>query len=242
MQVKSLRINRGTYRTDLVETAVIRTAPDRRKAEQEQEIERLNLALDLSRYEAEKGAEAAFQNGMKAGYQQGFEAGRESVEPAIELMKNLAVEIEDSIHRVWDQCRIGVTDIVLAINRKVIGSASVHYSDLAKDITSRLMTMVRDQSKVTIVVNPEDAALLREARTDLLAVTEGVKTLEIIERKSVPRGGVVLETNSGQLDARLGEQLAAIDAVLKPQWTDPGERDIEADKSSRDMKIDPGQE
>jgi flagellar biosynthesis/type III secretory pathway protein FliH len=72
-----------------------------------------------------------------------------------------------------------------------------------------------------VAIHPADAAALKEAKGGLLAMTEGLKTLEFVERASVPQGGVVIETNAGQLDARIEEQLSVMRAALLPNWSRP---------------------
>ena len=219
--VKSMRIERGCYRKDSATSAVVYAVPDLRRIELEAEIERLNTQFSEYKINAEARIKAACQQGFTEGLQQGQAEGQKAATPAIEYLKQLAVDIENGMETVWIGCREGVTNIALEIARKIIGQASEEYRNLTIDLTGQCLRMVREQAKVTIIINPHDADVLREARANLMTMTEGIRTIEIVERNSVPRGGVIVETDAGQLDARLDEQIGVIQSRIQPQWSQP---------------------
>ena len=226
--VKSLRIEKGYYRTQKGQCAVVRAIPDQetlfkrtRMIELEGEIQRLNQEIAQAALDAEAGADAAYQKGFSEGQQAGYSESRNEVEPAIELLKNLAVEIENGMDSVWSSCRQRVIELALEIAEKIIGEAAQSCREIAVELTNRCLKMIREQAKVSISVNPDDAEAIRVVRSDLIAMTEGLRTVEVFEKGLIPHGGVIVETDAGQLDARIEEQMEVITAVLKPKWSHP---------------------
>ena len=55
-------------------------------------------------------------------------------------------------------------------------------------------------------VNPADIERMREHRDELLALGD-VKNIRVIEDQRVDRGGVVVETDGGTIDAKISTQL-----------------------------------
>jgi flagellar biosynthesis/type III secretory pathway protein FliH len=55
---------------------------------------------------------------------------------------------------------------------------------------------------------------LRDRRNDLLASGEGVREIMIETDDTVERGGCIIESASGNIDARIATQLAQIETAL----------------------------
>jgi flagellar assembly protein FliH len=71
------------------------------------------------------------------------------------------------------------------------------------------------REKVTVRVNPGDLATMREHR-EAFQNTADVESLRIVEDQRVDRGGVVIETESGTIDAKIGTQLREVRRVFAP--------------------------
>jgi len=241
--VRAARIERGKYQADLKHEAAIHIVADQHVREMEEEIARLRKKLDqfqprleaeaarLVEAEARPRAERAYQDGLKKGY----ENGRASIEEAVAFIHTLAVDIEQGLDTVWKQCRDQAVELTLMMTCKIVGVIADQYHELARELAARCMTFARDQVRIKVLVNPEDAETLRKAEVELMSLAEGVKEIEIAERASIGRGGVIIETDSGQIDARLEEQLDALIATMKPGWSHPGEN-----HRNQNSKTDPG--
>ena len=231
--VRAARIERGNYLADLKRETAIHVIADARAREMEAEIEQLNEKLNqfqqnaktetalIVEKESRARAETAYQEGFNAGKVEGNKEGRAAVQEAVEIVRKLAIEIEQSLDIMWKECRDHAVELTMIIARKVVGTIADEYDELARQLAAKCMTFARDQIKVKILVNPQDAETVRQAEAELMSLAEGVKEIEIAERASVSRGGVVIETDSGQIDARLEEQLDAVIAALKPGWSAP---------------------
>jgi len=219
--VKSVRFERGCYEIIGAGTALVRALPDQKKLELESEVVRLQIAIEDRDKQHRIDAQSAYEQGRIAGYEQGVADSRKAAEEAADLLRRLTGEIETQMASVWERSREGALKLSLAIATRIIGSAAEAYRPLATELTRKCLTMMRDQAKATIFVNPDDAAQLRSVKSDLLTVAEGIRSLEIMERATVPRGGSVVETDAGQLDARLDEQLKVVESALLPDWSLP---------------------
>lgn len=226
--VKSLRIEKGYYRTQKGQRTIVRAIPDDQvlsdKAhliELEQEIDRLNREITQAALDAETAEVKAYQRGYGEGKEAGYSECQEEVKPAIEFLKNLAIEIENCMDSVWKSCQQKVIELSLEIAEKVVGVAAQNCREISVELASRCLKMIREQAKVSIFVNPDDAETIRAVRSNLVAMTEGLRSIEVFEKEVVPRGGVIVETDAGQLDARIDEQMEVIVSVLKPKWSHP---------------------
>jgi flagellar biosynthesis/type III secretory pathway protein FliH len=67
---------------------------------------------------------------------------------------------------------------------------------------------------VTIRVHPEDEALVRSHRSALLTSSDAVREILIEGDESIERGGCILESPTGNVDARIGSQMRQIETAL----------------------------
>jgi flagellar assembly protein FliH len=64
---------------------------------------------------------------------------------------------------------------------------------------------------VVIRVNLADLELTSAHVSDFLKIVENVKSVTVLEDSSVDRGGCIIETDFGQIDARISSQLNEIE-------------------------------
>ena len=233
--VRSARIARGRYRTDQSQERWVQVVSDQRINDLKSEIERLKIALAEAREDAMKDVakettlqvDAAFKKGFKEGKSAGLSEGKTSirseVNQAVELVGKLIAEIESGMDIVWRDIHEKAADLSLVMARMVVGKIAEEYDELALKLTKKCIKMVRDQARIKILVNPQDIKMLRSQNADLMSQAEGIKEIEIVEQASVKRGGVLIETEGGQIDGRFEEQLSAFEAALKPGWSRPEE-------------------
>ena len=62
-------------------------------------------------------------------------------------------------------------------------------------------------------VNPADLERMREHRDELIALGD-IRNLRVVEDQRVDRGGVVVDTEAGTIDARISTQLDEARKIL----------------------------
>lgn len=206
-------------------------------AELESEIELQKAEFVKTRKQAEFRIDKAYQKGIDAGFiqgrEKGIEEGKSAIQPALELQQQLINEIENGIESVWESYRDGASRLAFSIARKVVGTVADQYEQLVVDLAKRCMEKVRTQVKVTIAVNPEDAEILRQVELDLRMVSDGVQEIKVVERPSIPRGGVIVETDGGHFDARPEEQLKVVEEAFRSIWGEPADKSIPIEDESQ---------
>jgi len=73
---------------------------------------------------------------------------------------------------------------------------------------------VKGRGDVIIRVNVDDLKLTTEHIKDFIQLIEGVKNIQVVEDSSVDRGGCIIETDFGEIDARISSQLAELEQKI----------------------------
>lgn len=102
-----------------------------------------------------------------------------------------------------------VAALALDVARKVLGRHVEAFPAAVVDLVARGLAGARGRREVLVRVHPEDAAAVRAAEGDL-ARALARSPLGIREDPSVPRGGAVVETEAGRIDAGIEAQLREI--------------------------------
>lgn len=143
------------------------------------------------------------QDGYDAGYQEGLAQ-------VTELLVKARTEYEASLKNASKD----MLNLAFKIAEKIIGKALELDKDLIVDIVAQALQTVRQSRQITIRVNPEDAKVLKANREALADALGQGRMIDVAEDKKVPRGGCIIESEIGIVEAHLQTQLERLKKVL----------------------------
>jgi flagellar assembly protein FliH len=173
--------------------------------------ERVNAIRAEWEEEKEKKIREEFEKGKKEGQDQ---AHQEIAERAKELASVIAA-LKEARENLLREAEKNMVDLVLAIARKFVDSAAVLGNDLIKQTIKTAVKMVTEKEKVVIRINPDDLEEVRAHLDDIIYIGDGIGKLEIRQDKSIDRGGCVVETEAGNIDARIESRFAELEKALR---------------------------
>lgn len=108
------------------------------------------------------------------------------------------------------------TVIALAcdVARVVLGREAAASEQVLRDVTRGAMERVRRARRVALRVHPDDVEAAERSARDWLPEGSAPVDLWIMGDDSVDRGGVIVETEVGRIDARLDVQCAEVARIL----------------------------
>lgn len=153
----------------------------------------------------------ARRRGYQDGWEEGFKKGEEEVKRLVErvqLVLNSSIEKRNEIFVETEQQVIG---LVLLIAKKVIKVISDNQKNVVINNVVQALRKLKSRGDVAIRVNLADLELTTQHKKDFIEMVEGVKSIKILEDSTVDRGGCIIETDFGSLDARISSQLHEIE-------------------------------
>ena len=153
------------------------------------------------------------------GYAEGVAAGRLEAEQTCGRMKQLA----ESFGNTLDNLDFRLADMVLALaldvaRQVVAGELTVRPERILDVVNLALKQMAETSREARLLLNPEDAALVRPHLEQVLDKNR----LRIMEDIRIVRGGCLIETSQGDLDATLPARWRQVVQVLgsNKNWID----------------------
>ena len=174
------------------------------------EAARLSVLAQLKE-EVEAAREMARQRGLQEGRAEGLEESRQTFAKEIARLKTLTESIpkmfETQVHALEDV----LVDIAFQAVCKVLGPAAITVDGI-QAMVQQATSQTLAQEKMRVRLHPADLALLVKA--DVLNNNSPHVKAEWLADKRVELGGCMLETNGGELDARLETQIDKLRTVL----------------------------
>ena len=167
-----------------------------------------------SRKTIEAGRKEAEERGRETGYEAGFAEGRAEVERLVQRTQTVLERAQDKRGEILAETEQEIIDLVLLIARKVIKVISENQRNVIVSNVIQALRKVRDRGNIIIRVNIADVKLATEHTKDFIQMMEGVKSIQVVEDSSVDSGGCIIETDFGEIDARIASQLAELETKI----------------------------
>ena len=146
-----------------------------------------------------------------AGYAEGLAAGRVEGEQACARMKLLVESFSATLDNLDFRLADMVLELALDVARQVVASElSVHPERILDVVNLALKEMAETSREARLLLNPDDAALVRPHLDQVLDKNR----LRIVEDARIVRGGCLIETSQGDLDATLPARWRQVVQVL----------------------------
>lgn len=155
------------------------------------------------------------------GYEEGLKKGREDaareVSSIVESMKESIESLMDTRQEFFGKAEKEMIDLVTMVSSEIVLREIKEDENVIADLVRKAVEEIHIQQKVKIRVNPADLENVRHIEEKLIEEVEAIKGVELVADRKVTRGGCVIETNIGTLDATVENRLMAIHRNLRGQ-------------------------
>ena len=153
------------------------------------------------------------------GYAEGVAAGRVEGEQACGRMKQMVESFSTTLDNIDFRLADMVLELALDVARQeVVGEFTARPERILDVVNLALKEMAETSREARLLLNPDDAALVRPHLDQVLDKNR----LRIVEDVRIARGGCLIETAQGDLDATLPARWRQVVQVLgsNKNWID----------------------
>ena len=162
----------------------------------------------------------AYEKGFVQGEKDGFELGERKANKVIENIEKLFDEMSTLKQEVLKQHEKEILDLTFAIAEKIVHRVTRFNEGGVKEAVFNALSLAIEKSKIVLNVNPEDYDYIEELRPDLCKKYKELKSIIVGSDPSITRGGCLLETPYGDIDARIETQLEKIYQCLTDSFNE----------------------
>ncbi len=143
----------------------------------------------------------AYEKGFAQGQKDGMELGRQQYESMAAKLRELLRSLEAEIERHVLNLEKPLLSLVKMMAEKVIHREISLGPEVLKNCLQEALQYVVEQSRVRLHLHPEDIEYMDEIVQELAKEFSRLKDFELVPDESLSRGGCLLETDFGLVDA-----------------------------------------
>jgi flagellar assembly protein FliH len=188
------------------------TSDDPTAFEQWEVVELATSAGETGPAEDREAELARLRDAARAeGYAEGLAAGREAGEQACGRMKQLVESFSATLDNLDFRLADMVLELALDVARQVVAGELAARPERILDVVNLALKQMAETSReARLLLNPDDAVLVRPHLDQVLDKNR----LRIVEDTRIVRGGCLIETAQGDLDATLPARWRQVVQVL----------------------------
>jgi flagellar assembly protein FliH len=171
----------------------------------------IDLMLRQARMKAAEIEKEAYEKGFSEGERAGRDTGEKMVEAVLKQYTQTLEELKGLRRNLLTGSEREVVRLSLEVAKKVVKREVSVDEELILALVKVALSRLADQSVMTIRVNPKDGQSIlhfRESPGHRDSWHDGIK---LVEDPMITRGGCLIETDSGVIDARVEEQFREIE-------------------------------
>jgi flagellar assembly protein FliH len=166
--------------------------------------EALKPSVDLAHLE-----KTAYENGFLQGEKAGMEIAERKTEAMMRRYAESILEIGKIRSSLYAQVEREVVKLALEVAKKIVHREIHVDKDIIQTLVRVALSHVAEKSAVTVHLSPQDYNHLLEQRAEL-SQSEG-RDISLLADKSIERGGCLIQTECGDIDARIEEKFREVE-------------------------------
>jgi flagellar assembly protein FliH len=202
------------------------TEQERSYLELEKRVREVERTLTQERVAGKRAVADSFEKGKAEGFAAGEKSGHDKAKAVFDAeMAKLKTQtakyfkqLEDSKKTMINGLEHVLLRFCVELTKKIISCELETNRDMITATIKRALSMIADRENVLIRVSPGDMETASGSKDFLSTVTERLENVRIEEDARINKGGCIIESNSGLVDARLGVQLEEVEALVEKAW------------------------
>lgn len=170
----------------------------------------------------------AKESGFEEGRLQGWQEGKAEADRLVDRLHVIVSRSVERRNEIITDSEAQLVALVLNIARKVVKVLSENQRNVVVNNVVQALRKLKSKSDVVIRVNMVDLKITSEHMKELTDRIERVGNVSLLEDATVDPGGCIIETDFGEIDARISSQLQEIEdkilevTPIRTKTRDPG--------------------
>lgn len=167
-----------------------------------------------ARLEEQKIKADAKQDGFRQGHDDGYSAGESEIERLVERLRKMVEALMLRREEILKETEQQIVELVILMTRKVVKIISETQKTAIMSNVLAALKKVKSRGNVILHVNLEDLKLASANADEFIKRVENIQGITVVEDSTVEKGGCVVETDFGAIDARISSQLSELEEKI----------------------------
>lgn len=159
----------------------------------------------------------AYEKGFAQGQRDGLDFEKSKLEEMGKQYETLLTELRDLKVHIFRESEGEMLHLIELIVKKIIGEEIKTGESIIRHSIKSAAKFLTDKRKVRIIINPDDMEEVKRMLPELARLAKGGH-FQLTEDPSVGKGGCILETGFGRVNATIEDQLSEIIKVIDKEY------------------------
>ncbi|MBN1847719.1 MAG: hypothetical protein JW932_03960 [Deltaproteobacteria bacterium] len=177
--------------------------------EKKEDHQKEDIKAKLARLEKE-----AYEKGFEQGQKDGLSLEQKKIEEMGKEFVALCSSISDLKAVIYSESEKELLKLCLAITKKIIHTEVQTNKEIIQNTVRSALKYVADKRRIRIIINPDDMEDVKRLLPDLSKFAKGGQ-FQLTEDHAVERGGCIIETGFGRINASIDQQFNVIEEEIE---------------------------
>jgi flagellar assembly protein FliH len=166
---------------------------------------------DPSQVDLAQVEKTAYENGFVQGERAGMEIAGKKVEAAMRRYGEAILEMGKLKGEIYRQAERDVVKLALEVAKKIVHREVQVDKEIIQTLVKVALSHVAEKSAVTVHLHPVDCNYILEHKSELSQGEGHAREIVLLADKSIERGGCLIQTECGDVDARIEEEFREVE-------------------------------
>ena len=159
----------------------------------------------------EKAYAKSFARGEKAG----VESGNEKIESVVNSMNKGLSELIKIRQNIYLETEQEIVKLAMTIARKIVCNEIRVNKDTVVNVVKEALKKVEGNEKVKVKLSSKDLQFIKSEKSAIIDKITNIENVGFEMDEMIPDGGCIIETESGDIDARIEKQFQAVEEAFE---------------------------
>ena len=179
--------------------------------------------LEEAKKEAELKAREIAEDAWQRGYAEGMEAAAKQNEAILAEAEKIRQSAEQEHKSIMAGLEADIINLVINVARKVVAGELATNGEVIRQLVAEALAGCSNKNGAVLKVSPEDYDYIEKNKDSIIPSIEGMDMLEIKKDFSMKKGGCIVETPLGSVDAGVDTKLDKIEEAFREMLGDIAE-------------------
>ena len=183
----------------------------------EQSAQEIEEKLQISQKDFQQEIQFAYEKGLEEGKLAGYQQAEADYREKIDHLNKVIQSIENNKQQVIQQTENLLLDFSLKLVERVVPEIPPFVKNLVQNSIEKVLQIISNEPIVTFYLNPADVQDINDLQNDLNKQLPSLEKIIIKKDPRIQRGGCIVETEHGKIDARIETQITKLIQELRKE-------------------------
>jgi len=174
-----------------------------------------STAIEIKENAHKEGHKTGYDEGFKEAYEKGESSAEEEFVPLLQTINSLTRELSEFRTMMYPKVEKEMVEIITGLTKKILQYEIDTKEDSVKQMILLAINSVVDKEKMVIRIHPSDKTHAEAFSPELKKLFSEIKNITFEEHSEIEKGGCMIDTNFGTIDAQVDQLENQIDKILK---------------------------